>query len=77
MTSQAIGGYLALSMRFMTLGAIRNLTVNLVAEGTRLLGMGTCKVGKILSRAFVTGKTRLLDITGQMQGKGCMRIGMA
>jgi len=34
-----------------------------MAEGTGLLGMSANIVGKILSRALMTGEARLLDIS--------------
>jgi hypothetical protein len=77
MTSQTIRGHLARGMGFMTIRAIRDLAVYLMAESTGLLGMGAYEVGKILSRTIMTGKARLLDITRQMEGKGFMWIGMA
>ena len=77
MASQTIGGHLTLGMGLMTIGTIRNLAMGLVAEGTRLLGMGAYIVGKILPRTLMTSKTSLLDIIGQVQGKGFMWIGMA
>jgi hypothetical protein len=77
MASQAIWGHLARGMGLMAIGAVRDLAVDLVAEGTGLLRMGACIVGKILSRALMACKTRLLDISCQVKDKGFMRIGMA
>ena len=75
--AQAVAEYLTLGVRFMALGALWNLTVNIMAEGTGLLGMFALVVGEILSRTLMAGQTGILDIGGQMQGKGLMGIGVA
>jgi hypothetical protein len=50
--------------------------MHFVAEGTGLLGMCTFVIGKILSRALVTGKARFFHIICKMQGKRFMRVGV-
>jgi hypothetical protein len=76
MTSETIGSQLTRGMGFMTIGAVRNLAVDIMAEGTGLLGMGALIVGKILSGALMAGETSILHIICQVQGKGFMWIGM-
>ena len=51
--------------------------MNIMAEGTGLLGMSANIVGKILSRTFMTGEARLLDIASKIQVKWFMWIGVA
>ena len=77
MAPKTVAGHLALSMGFMTLGTIRNLSVYLMTEGTGLLGMGTFKINKILSRAFMAGKAGLFYIIAKIQGKRLMGVRMA
>jgi len=50
--------------------------MHIMTERTGLLGMGTCRIGKILPRPLMTGKARLLNIISKIQGKRFMGIGM-
>ena len=77
MATQTVTGNLLRSMGFMTLGAIGDLAVDLMAERTGLLGMGALKIGKVLTWSFMAGKARLFYIIGKMQGKRLMGVGMA
>lgn len=77
MTAKTVTGDLAGGMRFMTLGAVRDLAVHIMTEGAGLLGMGGLIIGEILARTFVTRETRFLDVIGKIQGQRFMRVGMA
>jgi hypothetical protein len=77
MAPEAVRGHLALSMGFMTLRTIGDLAVYLVAESTELLGMSAFKVSKVLTRAFMACKARFFYISGKVQGKRFMGIGVA
>ena len=77
MATQTVTGNLLRSMGFMTVGAIGDPAVDLMAERTGLLCMGALKIGKILTWSFMAGKARLFDIIGKIQGKRLMGIGMA
>jgi hypothetical protein len=74
MAAQAVTGELAFRMGLMALGAVRDLAMDLVAEGTGLLGMGTFIIGEILPRALMTGEAGLFYIRGKVQRQGLMRI---
>ena len=74
MTAKAVTGDLAFGMGLVALGAVGYLTVDLVTEGTGLLGMGAFIVGKILAWAFMAGEARLFYIISQMQGQRLVRV---
>ena len=74
MAAKTVARHLPFSMRFMTLGTVRDLTVYFMAEGTGLLGMGTLIIDKILPRAFMARETRFFYIIGEIQGKRLMRV---
>jgi len=76
MAAQTVAGNLTGCMRFVALGTIRDLAVDLMAEGAGLLGMGRLVIGEILARSFVTGETRFPDVIGKVQGQWFMRIGV-
>ena len=65
MTGQTIIHGLSLGMRFMALETFGNLTMNSMAEGTRLLGMGTGIVFEFLALLWMTGQARAGYICGQ------------
>ena len=73
-TAKAVTGDLALGMGFMAIGAVRDLTVHFVAEGTGLLGMGAGVFFEILARALMAGETRPCYIIGKVQRQGLMGI---
>jgi hypothetical protein len=75
--AKAITGYLALGMGLMTLRTIGDLAMHFMAESTGLLSMGTLIIGEILPRALMTGKARLFNITGKVQGQRFMRVRVA
>jgi hypothetical protein len=77
MAAETITGQLACNMGLMALGAIRNLTVYLMAEGAGLLCVGTLIIGEILSRALMAGEARLFHIRCQVQSQWFMRVRVA
>jgi hypothetical protein len=76
MTTKAITGHLACGMGLMTAGTVRNLTMNLVAEGAGLFGMRALVLSKILPRTLMTGQARLFYVSSQMQGQWFMGVGV-
>jgi hypothetical protein len=62
MATETITGQLSFGMGLMAHGTIRDLAVNLMAEGTGLLCVGTLIIGKILARSLMAGETRLFHI---------------
>ncbi|KPJ97364.1 MAG: hypothetical protein AMJ60_11550 [Desulfobacterales bacterium SG8_35] len=74
MTTKTITGQLTCGMGLMAHGTIRDLAVDLMAESTGLLCMGTLIIGKILARALMACEACLFNIIRQVQGQRFMRV---
>lgn len=77
MTTKTVSGNLTGGMRLMALATVRDLAMDIVAEGTGLLGMGAFVAGEILARTFVAGQAGLLDVSGEVECQRLMGVGVA
>ena len=77
MTGKAIGHGLALGMRLVTLEALGNLSVLLVAEITGLLSMLARELLELLALLFMAGQTGSHQIAGKYDAERIVRIDVA